>query len=54
MHAAEEVLAEARAGRHPLTSARIGQCLSYLDQVTEWLDTIERSGELPRDAASRA
>ncbi len=52
MHAAEEVLTEARAGRHPLTSARIGQCLSHLDQVTVWLDAIERSGELPRDAGS--
>ena len=52
MHAAEEVLTEARAGTHPLTSARIGQCLAHLDQVTEWLDAIERAGELPRDAAN--
>ncbi|MFZ0501828.1 MAG: chemotaxis protein CheA [Steroidobacteraceae bacterium] len=50
MHAAEEVLAEARAGRDRLTSARIGRCLSYLDRVTEWLDTIEQSEELPRDS----
>ena len=50
MHAAEEVLTEARAGRQPMTSARIGQCLSHLDQVGRWLDSIERSGELPRDA----
>ena len=53
MHAAEEVLAEARAGGRPLTSARIGQCLSYLDRVAEWLDAIERSGELPPDAGSQ-
>jgi two-component system chemotaxis sensor kinase CheA len=53
MHAAEEVLAEARAGRRPLTSARIGECLSHLDRVTGWLDSIERSGELPQDADSR-
>lgn len=53
MHAAEEVLSEARAGGRPLTSARIGQCLSYLDRVTEWLDAIERSGELPPDAGSQ-
>jgi two-component system, chemotaxis family, sensor kinase CheA len=53
MHAAEEVLTEARAGRQPLTSARIGQCLSYLDQVAAWLDTIERSGDLPQDADSQ-
>ncbi|HEX5460207.1 MAG TPA: chemotaxis protein CheA [Steroidobacteraceae bacterium] len=54
MHAAEEVLTEARAGTRPLTSARIGQCLAHLDQVTEWLDAIERAGELPRDSASPA
>lgn len=50
MHAAEEVLSEARAGTRPLTSARVVECLAYLDRVTEWLDVIERSGELPRDA----
>lgn len=50
MHAAEEVLAEARAGRRPLTSARIGLCLSHLDQVTDWLDAIAGTGELPREA----
>jgi two-component system chemotaxis sensor kinase CheA len=49
MHAAEEVLTEAREGRQPLTSAHIGQCLSHLDRVSAWLDSIERSGELPRD-----
>ena len=49
MHAAEEVLAEARAGKRPLNSARIGLCLSHLDQVTDWLDAIEQSGELPRE-----
>jgi two-component system, chemotaxis family, sensor kinase CheA len=53
MHAAEETLTEARAGRRPLTPAHIGQCLSHLDQVSEWLDSIERSGELPRDSASQ-
>ena len=53
MHAAEEVFTQARAGTRALTSGPIGQCLAYLDQVTEWLDTIERTGELPRDAQSR-
>ena len=53
MHAAEEVLAEARAGRHPLTAVHIGQCLSHLDRVAEWLDAIERSGELPQDPATQ-
>ena len=51
MHAAEEVLTQARAGTRPLTSERIGQCLAHLDQVTEWLDAIGRAGELPREAA---
>lgn len=50
MHAAEEVLTAARRDTRPLTAAGIGQCLSRLDQVIEWLDAIERSGELPRDA----
>ena len=54
MHAAEEVLTEARAGSRPLSSARIGQCLAHLDQVTEWLEAIERSGELPRATESHA
>jgi len=52
MHTVEEVLMQARAGTRPLTSAAIEQCLARLDQVTEWLDAIERSGELPRAAAS--
>lgn len=50
MHAAEEVLTDARSGIVPLTSARIGLCLSRLDQVTDWLDTIELSGALPKEA----
>ena len=54
MHAAEEALSAARAGRVSLSSARIGLCLSHLDQVTDWLDAIERSGELPREADSQA
>ncbi len=49
MHAAEEVLAAARAGSSALTAANIGQCLAHLDQVSGWLDIIEQSGELPPD-----
>jgi two-component system chemotaxis sensor kinase CheA len=52
MHAAEEILTAARAGTGPLSAASIGQCLAHLDQVIEWLDVIERSGELPRDAGT--
>jgi two-component system, chemotaxis family, sensor kinase CheA len=54
MHAAEEILTQARAGTRSLTPERIGQCLAHLDQVIEWLDAIERAGELPRDAAGPA
>lgn len=54
VHAAEGVLTEARAGRLALTPARIGDCLACLDQVAEWLDTLERSGALPERAASQA
>lgn len=53
MHAAEKILSEARAGTHPLTSAGIGECLAHLDRVADWLDAIERAGELPADAGSR-
>jgi two-component system chemotaxis sensor kinase CheA len=53
MHAAEEILAAARTGGRPMTAAQIGQCLAALDQVTEWLEVIERSGELPRDAVDQ-
>jgi len=53
MHAAEEVLAEARAGRRPLTPAGIGQCLAHLDRAAGWLDAIERSGELPEVAGGQ-
>jgi two-component system chemotaxis sensor kinase CheA len=53
MHAAEEGLTAARTGARPLTSAHIGECLAHLDQVSEWLDTIERTGELPRDMDGR-
>ena len=54
VHAAEDVLSAARSGTHPMTSARVGDCLYCLDQVIQWLDTIEASGELPSDAEATA
>jgi len=54
VHAAENVLSDARSGRHALSAARVGDCLSCLDQVAQWLDTIEQTGELPTDAAAAA
>jgi len=50
VHAAENVLAAARAGQQLLTAAQVRDCLGCVDQVLQWLDTIERSGELPSGA----
>jgi two-component system, chemotaxis family, sensor kinase CheA len=54
MHAAEDVLSEARTGQHQLTPMRIGQCLACLDQASQWLDTLEKTGNLPEEAATQA
>src|SRR5277367_5325240 len=50
VHAAEDVLSAARSKSRPMTSARVGDCLYCLDQVIQWLDAIQASGELPSDA----
>jgi two-component system chemotaxis sensor kinase CheA len=47
MHAAEEVLTDARSGKRPLTAQRVGGCLACLDQVLQWLDTLEQTDGLP-------
>ena len=47
VHAAEEILSGARAGKRALTPALVGDCLACLDQVVQWLDVIEQTGELP-------
>ncbi len=54
VHAAENVLSDARSGQQPLTGARVGDCLSCLDQVVQWLDLIEATGELPKNADAAA
>ena len=54
VHAAEDVLSAARAGKQPLTAVRVGDCLTCLDQVLQWLDTIEQTGELPANADAQA
>ncbi|MGH8289149.1 MAG: chemotaxis protein CheA [Steroidobacteraceae bacterium] len=54
VHAIEDLLTEARTGTRPLTPASIGRCLACLDQAVEWLDVIERTGELPEVAGSPA
>ena len=48
VHAAEDLLSAARAGKCVLDAAMIGHCLACLDQVLQWLDTIERTGRPPR------
>jgi two-component system, chemotaxis family, sensor kinase CheA len=54
MHAAEDVLSMVRGGDRPVTAGLIGDCLACLDQVVQWLDFIEESGELPGDADAAA
>ena len=54
VHAAEDLLSAARAGKCVLDAAMIGHCLACLDQVLQWLDTIERTGELPQACEAEA
>ena len=50
VHAAEEMLSAARAGKRALTTALVGDCLACLDQVVQWLDQVEQTGEFPSSA----
>jgi two-component system chemotaxis sensor kinase CheA len=50
LHCAEDALAAARSESRPVSSLDIGNCLSCLDQVAEWLDAIESTGAVPVDA----
>lgn len=54
VHAAEDVLTAARTGTHPLTPARVSQCLACLDQVLQWAETIADTGQLPEEASTEA
>ena len=54
LHAAEDVLAQVRAGAAPVTPALIGDSLTCLDQVLRWLDAMEPAGEIPVDADAAA
>ena len=47
LHSTETLLTEARAGKRTLSSALVGDCLTSLDQVSQWLDSLEQTGELP-------
>ncbi|TCK19772.1 two-component system chemotaxis sensor kinase CheA [Ancylobacter aquaticus] len=54
LHVAEDSLSEARGGSLPITNELISHCLSCLDQVVQWLEVIEQTGEPPADADSGA
>ena len=54
LHCAEDVLTASRKHSTPLSEADIGACLACLDQIVEWLDAIEATGALPRDADAGA
>ncbi len=54
VHAAESAFTAARAESRPLSADDIGNCLACLDQVVDWLDTIEATGTLPPDADAAA
>ncbi len=56
VHRAEEALSEVRRGDASASPALIGDCLNVVDQVVQWLDEIQASGELPNapDAAADA
>jgi two-component system chemotaxis sensor kinase CheA len=54
LHAAEDALAGVRSGARPVTAGLISDCLTCLDQVEQWLDAMEGSGEVPADAEVQA
>jgi len=47
VHATENLLSGARATGEPISAELVAACLACLDRVLGWLDTIERTGELP-------
>ena len=54
LHAAEDVLSAVRAGDRPVTIDLISLSLTSLDQVVQWLDAMEESGQPPTDADEAA
>src|ERR1700722_933127 len=53
VHSAEDLLVQVRSGRRTLDPALTGACLACLDQVSAWLDILERTGELPSERDRR-
>jgi two-component system chemotaxis sensor kinase CheA len=54
LHAAEGVLSEVRSETRKVSPTLIDDCLGCLDQVTQWLDEMEATGEPPPNAAAAA
>jgi two-component system, chemotaxis family, sensor kinase CheA len=54
VHSAEDRLVQVRSGRRTLDPGLAGECLACLDQVSAWLDILERTGELPADRDRKA
>jgi two-component system, chemotaxis family, sensor kinase CheA len=52
LHATETLLTEARAGKRTPDAALVAACLTRLDRVSQWLDSLEQTGELPAVAAA--
>lgn len=50
VHVAEDLLGEVRAGRIGLTPEIVDRLLASLDQVSAWVDELERHERLPEDA----
>lgn len=54
LHAVEETLSQVRAGTRPMTPRLVGDCLAALDQVVQWLDAMQETGEPPVGAEAAA
>ena len=54
LHMAEDALETVRSGVKPLSARLVGDCLSALDQVVQWLEQIEAVGAAPTDADTAA
>ena len=54
LHAAEDLLESARAGRLPLDAARVSALLACIDRLDGWIDAMEAGGRLPPEATAEA
>jgi two-component system chemotaxis sensor kinase CheA len=54
LHAAEDILAAVRANVDQVTPQLVGDCLTCLDQVSQWLEAMQADGEIPAGADAQA